>query len=207
MNVIRWYLCGFRDVFLLGIYQNIHQFVMLLIKEKNDTKVFCICEGKTGTNSIYRALNILGYRSVSMPYWKILKKGDIKNFIKKLKKCKYDAFSIYPLGHMDLYKEIYEEFSDSKFILTVRDSKSYAKSYESFHKKCPWKKITTESVRQKVKEFEEYNKNVKDFFNDKPSQLLMINVTEEKQWEKLCNFLNKPVPTKSFPHKNKGRYK
>jgi hypothetical protein len=178
-----------------------------LIKNKHKTKVFCICEGKTGTNSIYKALSILGYRSVSMPYWKILKRGDTQKFIDKIKSCKYDAFSIYPMGHLDLYKKIDREFPNSKFILTIRDKESYAKSYENFHKNCPWMNITPESVKQKVKQFEKYNKDLKEYFKNRSSQLLVINIAEGKQWEKLCNFLNKPTPKKPFPHKNKGRYK
>jgi len=207
MHVITWYLCGFRDGFLLGTYQHIHQFIVSLVKKKNETKVFCICEGKTGTNSVYKALSILGYRTVSMPYWKILHKGDVERFIDKLKACKYDAFSIYPMDHMDLYKKIDGKFPNSKFILTERDKESYAKSYENFHKNCPWKNITTESIKQKVEQFESYNKNVKEYFKHKPSQLLVINVYEGNKWEKLCKFLDKPIPKKPFPHKNKGRYK
>jgi len=45
------------------------------------------------------------------------------------------------------------------------------------------------------------------FFQDKPSQLLIMNIFEGDGWDKLCPFLHKPVSRKPFLHKRKEKYK
>jgi hypothetical protein len=64
-----------------------------------------------------------------------------------------------------------------------------------------------QELKKRIQEFEEHNKQVIEYFKNSPSQLLVMNIIEGDGWNKLCNFLNKPIPNKPFPHKNIGRYK
>jgi hypothetical protein len=175
-----------------------------LSKEKNDTKVFCLGYAKTGTSSISKALSILGYRSV---HWLRAGIKPKEGWISYIKKCKYDAFADMPIIKKGFFKTLDREFPDSKFILTTRDTESLLKSWENYFTE-EHLAIKSEEDRKKVKIFyERHNEQVVDYFKDKPSQLLIMNIFENDGWDKLCKFLDKPVPNVPFPHKNIGFYR
>jgi len=53
--------------------------------------------------------------------------------------------------------------------------------------------------------YNDYNKNVKEYFRHRPDDLLVLNVAEENAYQKLCDFLAiKPIGD-SFPWKNKTK--
>ena len=104
-----------------------------------NNKVFCIGFSKTGTTSLEKALNHLGYKMYTGRYdnyvahWlyacyiygdydEILRITDI-----------YDAFADAPWGGTDVYKHVYRKHPDSKYILTLRDTEEW---YESFCNMC-----------------------------------------------------------------------
>jgi hypothetical protein len=55
-----------------------------------------------------------------------------------------------------------------------------------------------------VETYEEHSRQVKEYFRKRPDDLLILRVAEGEGWETLCRFLDKPVPTASFPHRNKA---
>ena len=194
-NIYRNMIIAFQH--LLSIYDRI-------TKEKNTTKVFCIGFSKTGTTSLNRALRILGYRALDWPRGHIEPK---EGWINYFKKSNYDAFSDAPLYRKGLFKELDEAFTNSKFILTIRDPDLLVKSWNNYFGKHPWA-INNESEKNRI--IERYNNHKKDvinYFEGKSSQLLIFNVFDGDSWEKLCKFLDKPVPKIPFPHKRKAKYK
>ena len=187
--------------FLFYYYQYIHEFFIPLFKNKSDYKIFCVGYWKTGTNSIWKALTILGYRSAKLIR---LAKEPKQGWVEYVKKSNYDAFTDDPM--IFIYKELDKAFPNSKFILTVRDEQSFIKSYINYFKDTPVEK-SPEEVDELLNIYKRHNQEVKNYFKDKQNKLLIINVTGGEGWENLCPFLNKPIPNKPFPHKNKGRYK
>lgn len=88
-------------------------------------KVFCIGANKTGTTSMYLEFNRLGFktngrRDGAPKLVKNYLKNDFKTIIEYCEE--YDAFQDVPFSLPETYKHIYEEYPDSKFILTIRDS-------------------------------------------------------------------------------------
>lgn len=207
MNKIRWKI----EAFLFIIYKKYIYLInaFMKIKKKKRPRVFCIGFWKTGTTSLYKAMKILGYRTIRLPYVNTYDKFGDQKFVKKIKKCNFDAFVDYPIGYSDLYKSLDEAFPNSKFVLSIRDSDLFIKSYYNYYKNCPWD-ISIKNEK-KLKELEKNynlrNFQITEYFKNKPGQLLVMDVTKGDGWEKLCTFLNKPIPNKPFPHKNKGRYK
>jgi hypothetical protein len=190
-----------------GAYHYVRQFIISLFKKRNIPKVFCIGDVKTGTNSLYKALRILGYRTVrNLDPWAWYEEG-WELYIKKLEKYKYDAYVDFPLGEGDLYQKIDKAIPNSKFILTLRDKYSFEKSYVNYFRHSPFETKSPQELEQRIQKFEQRNKQVIEYFKDRPSQLLVMNIFEGDGWNKLCNFLNKSIPNKPFPHKNIGRYK
>ena len=190
----------------LRYYQKVHNLIIPLFKKKNEPKVFCIGDVKTGTSSLYKALNILGYRTVRLLDLTTWHTKGSEYYTNKLKKYNYDAYVDFPMGCGDLYQKLDQAFPKSKFILTIREIKSYEKSYANYFSRFPIAKNPQE-LKQRMQKYDEHNKQAIEYFKDKPSQLLVLNVIEGDGWDKLCNFLDKPIPNKPFPHKNIGRYK
>jgi folate-dependent tRNA-U54 methylase TrmFO/GidA len=73
MQQLRWKIILFC-VKHSNTYLNLHHKITQLLRKKNNPKVFCIGDVKTGTSSLYKALKILGYRTVRVFKW-----GEILN--------------------------------------------------------------------------------------------------------------------------------
>ena len=55
-----------------------------------------------------------------------------------------------------------------------------------------------------IKHYENYNRNVIEYFKNRPDDLLVINLKDDNAMEKLCNFLNIKYAGRSMPHLNKS---
>ena len=47
--------------------------------------------------------------------------------------------------------------------------------------------------------FDAYHADVREYFKDRPEQLLELKIVEGEGWEKLAPFLNEPIPSEAFP--------
>lgn len=177
-------------------------------------KVFCIGMFKTGTTSIRKAFEILGYKTIS--YWGInndawcvdKKSWDLKQIREKANQ--HEAFKDFPW--LFLYRELDNWFPNSKFILTIRDAEKVAVS-DLNH----WKRFNITNDQWKIDEqerhiplkqrfinrYDRHNKDVLDYFYGKDN-LLVMNLENGDGWELLCNFLNKSIPDLPFPWENKN---
>jgi hypothetical protein len=52
--------------------------------------------------------------------------------------------------------------------------------------------------------FERHNREVLEYFADRPQDLLVMRLTEGDGWDKLCPFLGVPIPETPFPHENRA---
>jgi Sulfotransferase domain len=175
-------------------------------------KVFCIGFHKTGTTSLQRALTKLGYR-VRGSFG--TREPDIASRVLDMAVRMvddYDAFEDNPWPI--LYRELDERFPGSRFILTRRPADAWIRSQlKDFartetpmrrwiygeHAGCP---EGHEDVY--VARYERHNREVLEYFRDRPSDLLVIDLPGESGWKRLCNFLGHPVPDIPFPHANKA---
>ena len=177
-------------------------------------KVFGIGFQKTGTSSLMRALQTLGYRvcdgcgNADNP--------NIENEVYEI--CyslveKYDAFEDHPWSV--LYRELDEKYPNSKFILTVRPTEQWIRSMCSHFgsQYTPMREWIygvghpqgNEEVY--IERYERHNAEVKEYFKDRSNDLLILQMdgkTEEQQlWKSICDFLGKPLPENvKFPHAN-----
>lgn len=179
---------------------------------KDLTRVFCVGFHKTGTTSLDWILQDMGYQ-VSRHY----KQGDNK-FIDDLKQKNYseikqvsklfNAFQDAPW--FLFYKEFDEWYPNSKFILTIRESASWWKSFLNYFKvqSLP----STEYIygyenpvgheRVFIDRYEQHNRDVIEYFKDRPDDLLVVDVSEEKTLEKISKFLEKSTSFRKMPHRN-----
>lgn len=111
----------------------------LAFKYKNEQKIFCIGRNKTGTTSIKVLLESLDIPVGDQRKAELLGKDVLNGVYKKfLKYVKYEgvAFQDIPFSVPHTYKMLDKKFTNSKFILTVRDSPEvWYNSLTKFHAK------------------------------------------------------------------------
>ena len=175
-------------------------------------KVFCIGFHKTGTSSLELALKKLGYR-VTGSFG--TKDPDIADKVHEMAYAmvdKFDAFEDNPWPI--LYKELDQRFPGSKFVMTRRPAEAWIRSMvkdfaltETPMRRwiygegagCPEGNEDTYVAR-----YERHNKEVLEYFANRPDDLLVFDLPKGDGWNKLCPFLGHDVPDDPFPHANKA---
>lgn len=173
-------------------------------------KVFCIGFHKTGTTSLAVALQALGYR-VTGPNG--VRDPDIATHVHKMAYDlveQYDAFQDNPWPI--IYKDLDRKYPGSKFVFTMRDTQAWINSQVKhfgttetpmrrwiYGVGCPQ---GNEDIYTRV--YDQHNRDVLAHFRDRPDDLLVLNLADGDGWEKLCPFLDRPVPDVPFPHANKA---
>ena len=167
---------------------------------------------KTGTTTLSSCLKMLGLRhkSGNTDLIKMIKcDSNYERFDKVVEK--YDAFKDLPFNLM--YEYLDKKFPNSKFIHTIRESETAW--LNSFKRHCSQGKGSSlnrklmfgyEDVNGNEEAFlriyREHNANIEKYFKNKQDQILKVCWETENSWEKLCNFLNKPIPELPLPHLN-----
>lgn len=176
-------------------------------------KVFGIGLEKTGTSTLGKALEMLGFerhKGFDLQLLQQFKSGHLEAIMEAA--ADYDNFENYPWSF--IYEEAYHRFPDAKFILTVRTTSRRWFSSISHHAR----KTGPSEVRQLVyghsmphlfeaedtRFYEKHNQAVHAFFDaNDSSRLLEVCWAKEDGWNELCTFLEKPIPEVDFPHLNR----
>ncbi|WP_417910089.1 sulfotransferase family protein [Candidatus Electronema sp. PJ] len=160
--------------------------------------------GRTGTTSFCDALRILGYQNVvHNPTFEQLRYLD----------------GASDNGCTIFYKYLDYKFPDSKFILLIRDLKSWLDSTEYIHGYTPPDRSedliimrrmlmygTPVFDREKfIDVYYSHHEEIRKYFRNRPGDLLEMNITAGDGWEKLCPFLDLPIPTQPFCFRNKRK--
>ena len=175
-------------------------------------KIFCIGFHKTGTTSLEMALRRLGYRVAGSFGTRDPDIADKVHELAYAKAAEFDAFEDNPWPV--LYKELDERFPGSKYILTRKHAenciRSQVKDFASSETPmrrwiygenagCP---EGNEAIY--VARYERHNSEVLDYFKDRPGDLLVMDIPQDADWTRLCEFLGHEVPDEPFPHANKA---
>lgn len=182
-------------------------------------KVFCIGLHKTGTVSLEKALQRLGFKT---------RHGYVKhsNMIKtamhkglkplQLLHDKIGFNDSEDTAYLDLYAirdhfvKMDEEYPGSKFILTIRDMNQWVESVKKQIIKRPnspyFHHYYFQSELQWVYFHNMHIKTVLAFFDvyEKRDQLLIMNIANGDGYEVLCKFLDREIINEPFPHENKS---
>jgi len=190
-------------------------------------KVLGVGLSRTGTVSLMESLETLGYRTIHFADQRLLDvlTGAVSEFDFR---CFDDIDAVVDVPAAHFYNEILAAYPDCKAILTVREIESWFNSVANYDKEKRirgWfgpKEVvnhdlgiaiaTTISIRRlvygtlKVKEvlykksFTDHNRRV---INEVDSdRLLVMDIFNGDGWDKLCAFLNVPIPDEPFPALN-----
>lgn len=164
-------------------------------------KAWGIGLGRTGTSTLCTAFRILGYKRVEHnPTFEQLADLDA---------AADNECVLY-------YKYLDYKFPGSKFVLTTRELEPWLESMKFIHERYPATRdmdiaikrrmLIYESVtfdREKfVRAYHRHHAEVRSYFEDRPQDLLEMNITEGAGWDALCEFLGLPVPGEPFPCQN-----
>jgi Sulfotransferase domain/N-terminal domain of galactosyltransferase len=184
------------------------------------TRLFGIGMHKTGTTSLARAFQILGYDSGHWknPGWarrlyeEITQKGQSPTL-----EAHY-ALTDIPLPL--LFRELDKAYPGSKFILTLRDENDWLESVrkhfsdanpyrdswdmDAFTRKAHSLTYGRSDFHERTmrRRYRMHNADVRDYFANRPQDLLVM---ESPDWHDLCAFLGKPIPSVPYPCENVTR--
>lgn len=181
-------------------------------------KIFGIGLSKTATSSLNSALNQLGFYAI---HWQ---NPHTRMLISPQDFFLFDGFSDSPVSYQ--FEMLYYTFPNSQFIYTTRTLESWISSI-AFHYKNARNidspvELYAPSTTQRFDfiagysdmslygrhstwkaAYLEYDSRVRNFFKDKPSaRFLEFGICNGEGWEKLCLFLNCPIPATPFPREN-----
>ncbi len=178
-------------------------------------KIFGIGLSRTGTTSLTHALRMLGYKASHWEDHDIINKHLIQNQFKISLLEHYDALLDNPIP--SIYQELDKVYPGSKFILSIRDFDSWLKSVKhhflinvgpqnpSFNTALCYGSWYFDEEKF-TRTYYEHEQEVREYFKDRPEDLLIINICEGEGWEKLCPFLDREIPEEAFPHSNSLNY-
>lgn len=182
------------------------------------TKIFGIGWAKTGTTTLGKCFEILGFdhQTQDLGLVKDVGKGDLSR-IMTLAENK-ETFEDWPW--IILYKELDSAFPNSLFILTKRKQANWIRSYKNMLANEGEASEELNEIRQilyglqfphvseseLIKRYEKHNAEVESYFCNRPKDLLIVDWETGSGWEEICGFLGKDTPNQPFPHANKGKY-
>lgn len=190
------------------------------VRLKPKSKVFGLGLWRTGTTSLTRALRLLGVRCKHYPYDRPTQKQLWSESSRLSLLERYDA--ITDISIVPFYKTLDRLYPGSRFILTLREEEAWLDSmrrqmelvWSSALIENPQFRAFTEAICRRVyggisfepkRLVEKYHAHVADvrqYFSDRPHDLLTMDITAGDGWEQLCPFLRLPIPEMEFPRVN-----
>jgi len=196
-------------------------------------KIFVFGYNKTGTKSLEKALNLLGYKVLHTGggNFKECLGGIAKNLHIPGKNIldgldEYDCYIDYPIYEPTVFSHIVDEYPDAKYISLTRSLDGYVDSVlrnkiqnldEGDIDSWNWLGVGDEEVFRNYPEYQKewvkgraqfkHDSNVR-FLNKKNIDYLDMNICDDSDsWKKLCKFLDKEIPDVDFPHENESNIK
>ncbi|MBU2950244.1 hypothetical protein KO493_06015 [Tamlana agarivorans] len=172
-------------------------------KSNYNSKVFCIGYNKTGTTTLGKSLEMLGYKNSSFNRRIYRKYYLTKNYSKILKyTAKFESFDDLPWLKEDMIPILDKTFPESKFIYLTRDENEWKKSFYNWTYKV---KGHYPDIEKGWEDYKNHEKFVLDYFKTHPKKdFIILNVKDKYGFEKLALFLGKESFRKSFPRFNES---
>ena len=182
------------------------------------TRIFGIGMHKTATSSLNKALLILGYDSAHWESgaWARAIWQEMRLLGRSPTLEHHYALSDLPITL--LYRELDQTYPGSKFILTLRDDKDWLESvrkhWSPTHNRFRWEwdvypftnRIhrqlygqTTFDAEVFLARYRRHNEKIKDYFRNRPKDLLIMDMSQGAGWKELCGFLDNPIPALPYP--------
>jgi hypothetical protein len=174
-------------------------------------KVFGIGLNRTGTTTLGKCFEILGFKTAGF-------RPDLMFAYERGELCTvlaaaddYSAFQDWPWPLV--FRELDRRYPDALFVLTVRRSPEvWFESLCAHAKKTgptPFRRIAYGyemphgRMREHISIYESHNRSVREYFKEKAGRLLTVCWEQQDGWDRLCGFVNAPIPSHELPHLNR----
>ncbi len=178
------------------------------------TKIFGIGLNKTGTTTLNKCGQILGYQTLSCKrdlLEDVVLRNDFSQIIKWVER--YDLFEDWPWPL--IYRNLDQMFPGSKFVLTIRkDSQIWLKSLKkhslSTHPHLHCRKLAYgynyphSNEKFFIEFYNNHNNQVRNYFKGRENDFIELCWEKGNGWDDLCEFLNVKTPNVPLPHENKA---
>jgi len=188
------------------------------------TRIFGIGWHKTATTSLHHALAMLGFDSAHWlsAHWAKKIWEEMKEYGRSLTVEQSYALCDVPIP--SLYQQLDKAYPNSKFIMTIREEAAWLESAKKhwdpatnkfreawdtdpfthwIHKEMYGQKWFDPEIF--LARYRRHNDEVKEYFKDRPQDILTFDVSAGHGWYELCGFLRLEVPTQPFPRRNVAR--
>lgn len=180
-------------------------------------KIFEIGLPKTGTTSLGMAYEILGFKKRGWNHriYDLWKEKGMDYLFPIIDNA--TAFQDGPWHDCD-YKILDQRYPNSKFIILERNNEDWLRSKEMHFspiynvnnirpKYFEWRWATDRNrhIEEQMCIKENKYNEIKEYFKDRPNDLLVMNVCAGEGWEILCPFLDCEIPNEPFPYRNKSK--
>lgn len=177
-------------------------------------KVFCIGFQKTGTTSLYAALECLGYRTAAVVGrdWSAERLAAEGAGACIATARDFDAAQDMPWPIF--FRDLDAAFPGSKFVLTVRDPDRWFASIEGHFganegemQAFVYGRDASAPAGARTRYLETlaaHEAAVRAHFAGRPNDLLVMDLEAGDGWKELCGFLGVAVPAEPFPARNKA---
>jgi hypothetical protein len=174
-------------------------------------KIVVVGFHKTATTTLSTCLSELGFNvATKIPRQTAVFKHKYEQLLEI-----FDAHdAVRDIPWFKLYKVIDRERPGCKFILTERHPEKWFNSVARHigKRRTAWhewlygqgKGVPSENKENAIDIYSRHNQEVRAYFKDRPNDLLIIDFTTGDGWEKLCDFLQVPVPSVEIPHSNQA---
>lgn len=186
-------------------------------------EVICLGLFRTGTNSLKKGLEILGYKNCHH-FFEFSDHPEQEEFINKL--CKkekvnlknlykyYDCAADVPTALF--VEEVFSQYPNALYVANTRETDSwYASCLETvFFEPCAskphieclneyiWKDYFNDKFGEKEHAIKRFNEHYELIRQTIPKNQLLDNYNVKDGWEPLCGFLGKVIPKCTFPNSN-----
>ncbi len=181
-------------------------------------KIFCIGFQKTGTSSLAKALQGLGF-TVGDAIKVLNRKVNWRapdprpEIVEKVLAVVQGVDAIQDSPNAFIYRELDAAHPGAKFILTIREAEAWLESYRRFFsdQNNPLRRWMYGVDRLSGNEatyraaYNKQNAEIIKYFANRPNDLLVMDITKGDGWLKLVNFLGEGA-LKPFPYSNKGKH-
>jgi len=180
----------------------------------NLQKVFGVGYSKTGTTTLHRCLECLGFRHKT--YSPTMIRHYVNKEFDEIYKVvdKFDSFEDWPW--LLMFKEFDKRYPDSKFILTIRkDAETWYQSLKKHLRRNPevipgFKEARSiydnpNPIKRKIEtivRYENHNQEVISYFKGRNDKLLVVCWENGDGWKEICEFMGMSIPNIPFPHAN-----
>jgi hypothetical protein len=173
---------------------------------------------KTGTTSLARALRILGLTCIHFDQRRLNDVLDGSDPDPDFRRYD-DVDAVLDLPAAWYFEPLLAAYPDARAVLTLRNEEDWWRSIEEhFNRRTPVTNRAADTFRWILRNrvygsawaerqpfLEAYRRHNERVLREvSPERLLVMDIAAGDGWEKLCPFLDLPVPGAPFPHQNPG---